>query len=145
MTTRILPFLVGNPYKPSFVTVTGWGVYLTYTYNPLQLALSGTISHEKNIGDPYCISRDLNTDQFEDIVPQLPRTSTESVVCYFLGKTSESTNPENTKLRPTATFQHPPLRENAEKNVAWSEQILTKVGSYFCRHKPPSCFSSCGL
>ena len=26
MTTRILPYLVGNPYKPSFATVTGWGV-----------------------------------------------------------------------------------------------------------------------
>ncbi len=26
VTTRISPFLVGNPYKPSFVTVTGWGV-----------------------------------------------------------------------------------------------------------------------
>ena len=25
VTTRIIPFLVGNPYKPSFVTVTGWG------------------------------------------------------------------------------------------------------------------------
>ncbi len=26
VTTRFFPFLVGNPYKPSFVTVTGWGV-----------------------------------------------------------------------------------------------------------------------
>ena len=25
VTTRIIPFLVGNPYKPSFVTITGWG------------------------------------------------------------------------------------------------------------------------
>ena len=25
VTTRIIPFLEGNPYKPSFVTVTGWG------------------------------------------------------------------------------------------------------------------------
>ena len=25
VTTRIIPFLVGNPYKPSFVTVTGRG------------------------------------------------------------------------------------------------------------------------
>ena len=23
---RIITFLIGNPYKPSFVTVTGWGV-----------------------------------------------------------------------------------------------------------------------
>ena len=30
VTTRIIPFLVGNPYKPSFETVTGWGVDLTY-------------------------------------------------------------------------------------------------------------------
>ena len=26
VTSWIIPFLVGNPYKPSFVTVTGWGV-----------------------------------------------------------------------------------------------------------------------
>ena len=26
VTTRIVPFLVENPYRPSFVTVTGWGV-----------------------------------------------------------------------------------------------------------------------
>ena len=26
VTTWIIPFLVGNPYKPSFVTVIGWGV-----------------------------------------------------------------------------------------------------------------------
>ena len=28
--TRIIPFLVGNPYKPSLVTVTGWGVDRTH-------------------------------------------------------------------------------------------------------------------
>ena len=32
VTTRILPFLVGNPYKASFVTVTGWGVDLISIY-----------------------------------------------------------------------------------------------------------------
>ena len=26
VTTRMIPFLVGNPSKPSFVTVSGWGV-----------------------------------------------------------------------------------------------------------------------
>ena len=26
VTTGIITFLIGNPYKPSFVTVTGWGV-----------------------------------------------------------------------------------------------------------------------
>ena len=26
VTTRIITFLVGNPHKPSFATVTGWGV-----------------------------------------------------------------------------------------------------------------------
>ena len=31
VTTRIITFLVGNPYKPSFATVTGWGVDLIYT------------------------------------------------------------------------------------------------------------------
>ena len=28
VTTRIVTFLIGNPYKPSFTTVTGWGVDL---------------------------------------------------------------------------------------------------------------------
>ena len=28
VTTRIVTCLIGNPYKPSFVTVTGWGVDL---------------------------------------------------------------------------------------------------------------------
>ena len=32
VTTRIIPFLVGNPYKPSFVTVTGWGVDRNYIH-----------------------------------------------------------------------------------------------------------------
>ena len=34
VTTRIIPFLVGNPYKykPSFETVTGWGVDQMYTF-----------------------------------------------------------------------------------------------------------------
>ena len=31
MTTRIITYLVGNPYKPSFATVTGWGVDPKYT------------------------------------------------------------------------------------------------------------------
>ena len=31
VTTRIITFLVGNPYKPSFATVTGWGVDPSYT------------------------------------------------------------------------------------------------------------------
>ena len=26
VTTRMIPFLVGNPYEPSIVAVTGWGV-----------------------------------------------------------------------------------------------------------------------
>ncbi len=32
VTTRIITFLIGNPYKPSFVTVTGWGVDLSFKY-----------------------------------------------------------------------------------------------------------------
>ena len=31
VTTRIITFLVGNPYKPSFATVTGWGVDPSFT------------------------------------------------------------------------------------------------------------------
>ena len=32
VTTRIITFLIGDPYKPSFVTVTGRGVDLKYQY-----------------------------------------------------------------------------------------------------------------
>ena len=32
VTTRIITFLVGNPYKPSFATVTGWGVDPNYAH-----------------------------------------------------------------------------------------------------------------
>ena len=32
VTTRIIPFLVGNRFKPSFVTVTGWGVDRKHIY-----------------------------------------------------------------------------------------------------------------
>ena len=32
VTTRIIPFLVGNPYKASFVTVTGWRVDWRYSH-----------------------------------------------------------------------------------------------------------------
>ena len=37
VTTRIITFLVGNPYKPSFATVTGWGVDPTYTTHQLNV------------------------------------------------------------------------------------------------------------
>ena len=37
VTTRIITFLVGNPYKPSFVTVTGWGVDLSYSLSLMTL------------------------------------------------------------------------------------------------------------
>ncbi len=32
VTTRIITFLAGNPYKPSFATVTGWGVDPTWAH-----------------------------------------------------------------------------------------------------------------
>ena len=32
VTTGIITFLVGNPYKPSFATVTGWGVDPSYMF-----------------------------------------------------------------------------------------------------------------
>ena len=33
VTTRIITFLVGNPYKPSFATVTAWGVDPKYYFS----------------------------------------------------------------------------------------------------------------
>ncbi len=39
VTTRIITFLVGNPYKPSFATVTGWGVDPMYKWCKVSLML----------------------------------------------------------------------------------------------------------
>ena len=39
VTTRIITFLVGNPYKPSFATVTGRGVVPMYTNGALNYEL----------------------------------------------------------------------------------------------------------
>jgi len=46
VTTRIVPFLVGNFYKPSFVTVTGWGVDLKYSMILVITMLQGTLSFD---------------------------------------------------------------------------------------------------
>ena len=43
VTTRIITFSVGNPYKPSFATVTGWGVDPIYIYIEFPLLISGHI------------------------------------------------------------------------------------------------------
>ncbi len=32
VTTRIITFLIGNPYKPSFTTITGRGPYQKYKF-----------------------------------------------------------------------------------------------------------------
>ena len=45
VTTRIITFLVGNPYKPSFATVTGWGVVPTYIIYELYMYMYTCISH----------------------------------------------------------------------------------------------------
>ena len=48
VTTKIITYLVGNPYKPSFATVTGWGVDPSYTVIKLY-TLHPKIRHpEKN-------------------------------------------------------------------------------------------------
>ena len=39
VTTRIITFLIGNPYKPSFVTVTGWGGRSNLLLRPKDLLL----------------------------------------------------------------------------------------------------------
>ena len=51
MTTRIITFLIGNPYKPSFVTVTGWGVDLIYIYIYMCDCFPGHKTDTGNMGD----------------------------------------------------------------------------------------------
>ena len=47
VTTRIIPFLVGNPYKPSFATVTGRGDNPSFT---IQIKFPFR-NHPKNLVD----------------------------------------------------------------------------------------------
>ena len=59
VTTRIITFLIGNPYKPSFATVSGWGVDPTHT-NFQNVALRGGSvgvplgSHDSSSLHPRC-------------------------------------------------------------------------------------------
>ena len=54
VTTRIITFLIGNPYKPSFVTVTGWGVDLMYEYQPkIKNASCFIIRNLRKQNEPY--------------------------------------------------------------------------------------------
>ena len=43
VTTRIISFLVGNPYKPSFVTVTGRGPHPRYLCSDLYFAFKNAL------------------------------------------------------------------------------------------------------
>ena len=66
VTTRIITFLVGNPYKPSFATVTGWGVDLRYLF--------------VNIGDlkNYPVTMRITTKQYEDGKQKIPIETSEN-------------------------------------------------------------------
>ena len=51
MTTRIITFLIGNPYKPSFVTVTGWGVDRRFKSSSIEISPHGSwMVTEKSLG-----------------------------------------------------------------------------------------------
>ena len=54
VTTRIVTFLVGNPYKPSFATVTGWGVDPIYTIQDWRFSPMAT-----SLFPPCCQPRSL--------------------------------------------------------------------------------------
>ena len=49
VTTRIITFLVGNPYKPSFPTVTGWGVDLRSTIVGFRMTPSKSKSYTSTV------------------------------------------------------------------------------------------------
>ena len=55
VTTRIITFLVGNPYKPSFATVTGWGVDPTFTIN--KSTHSANVQPEKLWGIKFVVGK----------------------------------------------------------------------------------------
>ena len=46
VTTRIITFLVGNPYKASFATVTGWGVDPIYRFAQLRFSNHVVVNDE---------------------------------------------------------------------------------------------------
>ena len=54
VTTRIITFLVGTPYKPSFTSVTVRGPYPTYTIFRRVLVVEPKERHKQNCSDPLC-------------------------------------------------------------------------------------------
>ncbi len=70
VTTRIIPFLIGNPYKPSFVTVTGWGVDQRYRIGWDVIFPLGCQSSSRHVG--------ISKDSFS-------RTTTYSCFCRVVG------------------------------------------------------------
>ena len=59
VTTRIIAFLVGNPYKPSFATVTGWGVDPTNRHQNVDNLeiMNGLVG----LNDSFCILYGIST------------------------------------------------------------------------------------
>ena len=67
VTTRIITFLIGNPYKPSFVTVTGWGVdrrYMLYAVFSKHTALYNMYSEspQARVLDSQSLKHLVNRD-----------------------------------------------------------------------------------
>ena len=57
VTTRIITFLVGNPYKPSFATVTGWGVdpmNTTKNLTSMGWVARGNFDDQQSHGNLWC-------------------------------------------------------------------------------------------
>ena len=61
VTTRIITFLIGNPYKPSFVTVTGWGIDRNYSllsqFRAMKILKFKLDNFPTKVGIPKSLSR----------------------------------------------------------------------------------------
>ena len=68
VTTRIITFLVGNPYKPSFPTVTGRGPHPSY--NPLILTFDPNFLPGTSVGQVECSQS--NSQDFAEVAEKLP-------------------------------------------------------------------------
>ena len=79
VTTRIITFLVGNPYKPSFAIVTGWGVDPKYTYLFVDVPMKMSFfalrfwGREENLDQLGPVDRDNGLGCHQDSIPGTPK------------------------------------------------------------------------
>ena len=86
VTTRIITFLVGNPYKPSFATVTGRGHHPSYiltTYIHPGIPSSKEVALHQGIPDSKTLPIEVHRDSMDEECSHTSTTKRQWLVGFF--------------------------------------------------------------